>query len=183
MINSFSTDCPTELTIERHNLTIIASDGQPVVPVNVTTLISFSGKKILRILKRHKTTITNKKLVKKFMRISWKSSSQSNNFSNDLSGLNISRTVKVSRVLGERYDFVINADQPPGAYWIQVRAIGNCGITQVQQLAVLYYAGRSDKPSSNPPTYDRGLPKGVVRDWTRNYFVVPMKKVWNPKRE
>jgi FtsP/CotA-like multicopper oxidase with cupredoxin domain len=44
MINSFSTVCPAQITIEGHGLTIIATDGEPVHPVNVNTVISFSGK-------------------------------------------------------------------------------------------------------------------------------------------
>lgn len=44
MINAFSTVCPAQLTIEGHTLTVIATDGEPVHPVNVNTIISFSGK-------------------------------------------------------------------------------------------------------------------------------------------
>lgn len=64
--------------------------------------------------------------------------------------------------LGERYDFVINADQPVGAYWIQLRGLGECGIGRAQQLAILRYARGPYQPSSAPPTYDFGLPQGVV---------------------
>lgn len=44
MINAFSTVCPAQITIEGHQLTVIATDGEPVHPVNVNTIISFSGK-------------------------------------------------------------------------------------------------------------------------------------------
>lgn len=64
--------------------------------------------------------------------------------------------------LGERYDFVINADQPVGAYHIQVRALGECGIKRVQQLAILRYARGPYQPATPAPTYDVGLPQGVV---------------------
>lgn len=63
---------------------------------------------------------------------------------------------------GERYDFVINADQAVGAYWIQVRGLGECGIKGVQQLAILRYARGPYQPSTQPPTYQTGLPQGVV---------------------
>ncbi len=43
MINNFCTVCPAQLTIEGHSLTVIASDGEPVQPVRVDTIISFSG--------------------------------------------------------------------------------------------------------------------------------------------
>lgn len=65
-------------------------------------------------------------------------------------------------VLGERYDFVINAEQPVGAYWIQVRGLGECGRKRVQQLGILRYARGPYQPTSRPPTYDVGLPQGVV---------------------
>ncbi|XP_063697893.1 uncharacterized protein LOC134828837 [Culicoides brevitarsis] len=105
MINAFSSVCPAQVTIEGHGLTIIATDGEPVHPVQVNTVISFSG---------------------------------------------------------ERYDFVITADQPVGAYWIQLRGLGECGIKRAQQLAILRYARGPYLPGSPPPTYDVGIPQGVV---------------------
>lgn len=63
---------------------------------------------------------------------------------------------------GERYDFVINADQPVGAYWIQARGLGECGIRRVQQLGILRYARGPYQPTTNSPSYDVGLPQGVV---------------------
>lgn len=63
---------------------------------------------------------------------------------------------------GERYDFVINADQPVGAYWIQLRGLGECGIKRTQQLAILRYARGPYQPATPAPTYDVGLPQGVV---------------------
>lgn len=65
-------------------------------------------------------------------------------------------------IKGERYDFVINADQTPGAYWIQLRGLGECGIRRAQQVAVLRYARQSYQPPTVAPTYDIGLPQGVV---------------------
>lgn len=63
---------------------------------------------------------------------------------------------------GERYDFVINADQPVGAYWIQLRGLGECGIRRAQQLAILRYARGPYQPASPAPSYDVGIPQGVV---------------------
>lgn len=68
--------------------------------------------------------------------------------------------------LGERYDFVINADQPVGAFWIQARGLGECGIRRVQQLAILRYARGPYQPTAVAPTYDVGLPQGVVSTFT-----------------
>lgn len=57
---------------------------------------------------------------------------------------------------------MLNAEQPVGAYWIQVRGLGECGNKRVQQLGILRYARGPYQPSSRPPTYDVGLPQGVV---------------------
>lgn len=46
LINSYSSVCPSQLTIEGHDLILIATDGEPVRPVRVNTIISFSGKPI-----------------------------------------------------------------------------------------------------------------------------------------
>nr|AWK23445.1 laccase 2 [Chrysomela populi] len=105
VINSLASVCPAQLTIQGHDLTLIATDGEPVHPVKINTIISFSG---------------------------------------------------------ERYDFVINANQQQGAYWIQLRGLGECGVTRVQQLAILRYARGPYQPTAAPPTYDFGIPQGVV---------------------
>lgn len=64
---------------------------------------------------------------------------------------------------GERYDFVIGAKNNIGAYWIQVRGLGECGIKRAQQLGILRYARGPYQPSTPAPTYDVGIPQGVVR--------------------
>jgi hypothetical protein len=43
LINSFGTVCPAQFSVEGHVLTVIATDGESVQPVNVNTIISFSG--------------------------------------------------------------------------------------------------------------------------------------------
>lgn len=43
VINAFASVCPAQLTIEGHGLTLIATDGEPVQPVPINTIISFSG--------------------------------------------------------------------------------------------------------------------------------------------
>lgn len=68
----------------------------------------------------------------------------------------------LSLFTGERYDFVITADQPVGAYWIQLRGLGECGIKRSQQLGILRYARGPYQPASAAPTYDVGIPQGVV---------------------
>lgn len=62
----------------------------------------------------------------------------------------------------------MTANQPSGAYWIQFRGLGECSADLVQQLAILRYDGRTGNPTSDAPTYNEGLPIGVVRvlTWT-----------------
>lgn len=43
LINSGFLDCPIEFSIDEHNLTIIASDGSFVQPLQVESLIIFAG--------------------------------------------------------------------------------------------------------------------------------------------
>jgi len=76
------------------------------------------------------------------------------------------------RSTGERYDFVITADQQVGAYWLQVRGLGECGTKRAMQLAVLRYARGPYQPTTQQPTYDVGLPQGVVS----NIYIVILHK-------
>lgn len=68
-INSGFLNCPVEISIDNHNLTVIASDGWYFEPVVVSTLVTYAG---------------------------------------------------------ERFDFVLNADQPIGNYWVRVRGLMDC---------------------------------------------------------
>ncbi|XP_076303579.1 uncharacterized protein LOC143221864 [Lasioglossum baleicum] len=105
MINAFCATCSGELTIQGHNLTVIATDGESVKPVTVSSIVSYAG---------------------------------------------------------ERYDFVINTDQTPGAYWIQLRGLEQCDEDSIQQLAILQYVNASTTPFTEEPTYDGGLATGIV---------------------
>nr|XP_034171050.1 laccase-5-like [Osmia lignaria] len=104
-INSICTVCGVQLTIEKHKLTVISSDGQSVEPVVVDSIVSFAG---------------------------------------------------------ERYDFVLNATESSGAYWIQLRGIGECTDVKIQQLAILQYVSGSTTPASREPTYDYPLREGLI---------------------
>lgn len=126
-INSFCTICPGQLTVEGHNLTVIAMDGQFVEPVTVDSIVSLAG-------------TMSKKMI----------------------GIVDYRFVRLISLIftGERYDFVINTDQIPGAYWIQLRGLDSCASTL--QLAVLQYVGESSTPRTNEPTSANLLPAGNV---------------------
>ncbi|XP_021701212.1 laccase-5 [Aedes aegypti] len=109
LISGGSQYCPFQLQIEKHQKTIISTDGGAVKPHTVDTLISISG---------------------------------------------------------ERYDFVLTANQPPGNYWVRVRGIGFCNSQRVEGLAILSYADSSiptEKlmfPEQVPPSYDSPYPLG-----------------------
>ncbi|XP_058126511.1 uncharacterized protein LOC131281949 [Anopheles ziemanni] len=70
---------------------------------------------------------------------------------------------------GERYDFVLSADQKPGNYWVRVRAIGFCNIERREEFAILSYADEhtvTDEelayPKPRPPTWGERFPSGTV---------------------
>ena len=49
LINSFCSVCPGQITIEGHNLTVIETDGQPIKPINVTSIVSSAGTESMKI--------------------------------------------------------------------------------------------------------------------------------------
>lgn len=57
---------------------------------------------------------------------------------------------------GERYDFILNANQTPGTYWIRVRGQVLCNTGQIFQVAILQYEGSdiSQIPQGPVPSYD-----------------------------
>lgn len=101
-INTGFLNCPVEMSIDGHNLTVIASDGWYFEPVEVATLVSYAG---------------------------------------------------------ERFDFVVNANQPVGNYWLRVRGLMDCDerFTKANQVAVLRYTGAEEEPgwpTEEWPTYE-----------------------------
>lgn len=105
VINSFSTVCMAEFSIEGHtDLMIIAQDGANVKPRPVTKILTTSG---------------------------------------------------------ERVDFILNANQSVGTYWISLRGLGECAETRVIQTAILRYEGGPQRPTSPIPAYN-DFPGGVT---------------------
>lgn len=100
-INAGFLNCPVEISIDGHNLTVIASDGWYFEPVEVATLVTYAG---------------------------------------------------------ERFDFVVRADQPIGNYWVRVRGLMDCDerFQSAHQVAVLRYDGAAEDewPSVEWPTWD-----------------------------
>ncbi|XP_060581710.1 uncharacterized protein LOC132738260 [Ruditapes philippinarum] len=90
-------NCPLQISIDGHTLTMIASDGSPFEKIEVNSFIIFAG---------------------------------------------------------ERFDFVLNASQPVGNYWIRVRGLGVCGFSKVKQVAILRYAGAPDEEPTGSTTWE-----------------------------
>lgn len=56
---------------------------------------------------------------------------------------------------GERWDFVVNANQEVGNYFIRARGMLDCAFTSSFQMAVLHYQGADDDmPNGNPKSYE-----------------------------
>lgn len=103
-INAGFLNCPVEISIDNHNITVIASDGWYFDPVEVSSLVTYAG---------------------------------------------------------ERFDFVVNANQPIDNYWIRVRGLMDCDerFTKAYQVAVLRYESAAQNlPSGFHPTWDEVRP-------------------------
>ncbi|CRK96923.1 CLUMA_CG010348, isoform A, partial [Clunio marinus] len=92
--------------------------------------------------------------------------------SNDLQPTTVSQLVSNA---GERFDFVVNANQSGVDYWMRFRALGSCEANQIEQYAVLTYRDPNDPqrdlrayPQNNFPAYDSSYGDGSVR----NYMLV-----------
>ncbi|XP_003699567.2 uncharacterized protein LOC100881299 [Megachile rotundata] len=62
---------------------------------------------------------------------------------------------------GERYDFIINTNQEPGTYWIQLRGLTECTTPNIHQLALLQYVNASTEPKTPQPSYGE-IPSNVI---------------------
>jgi hypothetical protein len=66
---------------------------------------------------------------------------------------------------GERFDFIINANQSIDRYWIRVRGLMDCDarFKSVHQVAILSYEGAdmSEEPQA-PVGYEEAIRKGKV---------------------
>ena len=65
---------------------------------------------------------------------------------------------------GERWDFIINANNRIGNYWIKLRGLADCGpaFNKAYTLAVLHYENASDDSPASTVTYDTIQVKGIV---------------------
>lgn len=99
VINAEFLNCPIELSVDGHNITIIASDGYDLEPINATSLVTYAG---------------------------------------------------------ERYDFILFANNEIENYWIRFRGLMDCDerFTKAKQVAVLHYEGAMEKEPAGDPTWE-----------------------------
>jgi len=64
---------------------------------------------------------------------------------------------------GERFDFVLNANQSIGRYWLRVRGLMDCDdrFKSVHQVAIISYKGADQEPKE-PVGYKEAVRKGKV---------------------
>ncbi|XP_046671600.1 laccase-6-like [Homalodisca vitripennis] len=64
---------------------------------------------------------------------------------------------------GERFSFVLKANQTPGCYWMRLRGLGDCGPKKSSTHGEVFvcYNGATTEPS-DIPTYDEGRRSGKI---------------------
>lgn len=102
-------NCPIEISVDNHTLTVINSDGFDFEPVQVESIVLHSG---------------------------------------------------------ERFDFIINANQRNDLYWMRFKGLLYCdkGLTGIHQVAVLQYSEAPwDAYPEGNPTYLESHKEGIVK--------------------
>lgn len=99
LINAEFLNCPMELSIDNHTMTMIASDGSEFVPVEVDSFVSYAG---------------------------------------------------------ERFDFILNANQRVSNYWIRAKGLMDCDerFTSAHQTAILRYVDAVEEEPAELPSYN-----------------------------
>ncbi|KAH3771415.1 hypothetical protein DPMN_172732, partial [Dreissena polymorpha] len=98
IINNGVLNCPLKVSVQDHNLSVIASDGYDMKPVLVDSITIFAG---------------------------------------------------------ERYDFVLSANQKPDNYWLYVMGLGDCARSKTSQTAIIRYEGQMEtKPTAGEAYLD-----------------------------
>lgn len=65
---------------------------------------------------------------------------------------------------GERFDFILEANQEIDNYWIRFRGLMDCDerFTKARQVAVLHYDGAMEKEPEGDPTWEESHQEGLV---------------------
>ncbi|KAF5305483.1 hypothetical protein FQA39_LY01574 [Lamprigera yunnana] len=107
VINAEFLNCPIEVSVDNHTITVISSDGRDFAPVEAESIVTYAG---------------------------------------------------------ERFDFVLHADQPVGLYWMRFRGLMDCDqrFKSAHQAAVLQYVGASNSAYPvNDLNYDNAHKEGL----------------------
>lgn len=104
-ISGTGLNCPIIVSVDSHPLTIIATDGDPIVPFTTDSFVIYTG---------------------------------------------------------ERFDVVLEANQPADNYWIRFTGLISCEPMECVQGAVLRYETAPIQDPTTPLTYDPSYPPGVV---------------------
>lgn len=64
---------------------------------------------------------------------------------------------------GERYDFILNANQDISSYWIRLHGLMDCWFNQVFQGAILRYDGAPEEEPEGSLTYENTKRNAKVR--------------------
>ncbi|XP_045506939.1 laccase-4-like isoform X1 [Colias croceus] len=99
VINAEFLNCPIEMSVDGHNITILSSDGYDLEPITATSLVTYAG---------------------------------------------------------ERFDFVVEANNEIDNYWIRFRGLMDCDerFTKAKQVAVLHYEGAMEVEPAGDPTWE-----------------------------
>lgn len=84
--------------------------------------------------------------------------------SSDGSDLEPEEATSLVTYAGERFDIIVQMDQPEDNYWIRYRGLMDCDerFTSALQLAVLHYEGADGGLPDGEPTYENSVPEGLV---------------------
>lgn len=63
---------------------------------------------------------------------------------------------------GERFDIVVEADQPVGNYWIRLNGLVDCKQNECYEGAILRYEGAPEEDPQELLSYDDDYPTGIV---------------------
>jgi len=85
---------------------------------------------------------------------------------------------------GERYDFIVNASQPPANYWMRVKGVGGTNCNNISQKAIVRYdhesVSKTDLPSSSKTDEFKNLnPMLKQKDVKNPVYVNELRSVKN----
>jgi L-ascorbate oxidase len=91
--------------------------------------------------------------------------------SSDGSDFNATEVQSLVTYAGERFDFIVQADQPKDVYWMHFRGLMDCDerFTKAYQVAVLQYKDAEQTYPLGEPSYDNSKKDGMVIIFSFSY--------------